>query len=144
MLQVNTTDTHVISHLIQTTRSLLIEFPGDFFCKYVRAAQAGKGAIAENSSDSEFPAQTEAWQAHQPAVWHSFGVECCKMDYLHAVDLGVAADFMGSLFYFVTMIKTAESTIQALYRLTRLCLNKPAALQLVRFLVSEAAVQCIF
>ena len=35
----------------------------------------------------------------------SFGVECCKMDYLHAVDLGVAADFMDSLFYYVTMKK---------------------------------------
>ena len=43
----------------------------------------------------------------------SFGVECCKMDYLHAVDLGVAADFMGSLFDYVTMTKIAGSTKRA-------------------------------
>ena len=30
-----------------------------------------------------------------------FGTKCCKVDFLHAADLGITCDFLGSLFYYL-------------------------------------------
>ena len=40
----------------------------------------------------------------------AFGTDCVKVDFLYCCDLGVSADYMGSLFYYIVMTKISGAS----------------------------------